>query len=124
MLRVVIRAPYARNQAHILQFPFPAHASFGTMSAPGVSQNGIFTAAALEETNANSSARLGKLAMKGRKVIETPNFLAVASRGVVPHITPDVISQHTSIGGVHMALEDCKFKHHCSNSSILALYPY
>jgi queuine tRNA-ribosyltransferase accessory subunit len=52
--------------------------------------------------------RLGRLVIKGRQDLETPNFFAVSSRGVVPHLTPDVISVHTSIGGVHMALEDCK----------------
>jgi hypothetical protein len=109
MLKVVLRAPFARNNTHISPFPFRAHASFGTMSAPGVSQNVTFTVAALDTSNSDSSARLGKLTLKGRRAIDTPNFLAVASRGVVPHITPDVISQHTSIGGVHMALEDCKY---------------
>jgi queuine tRNA-ribosyltransferase subunit QTRTD1 len=52
--------------------------------------------------------RLGRLAMKGRQDLMTPNFFAVSSRGVVPHITPDVISADTQIGGVHMALEDCE----------------
>jgi len=58
--------------------------------------------------------RLGRLAVKGRQELETPNFLAVSSRGVAPHLTPDVISAHTKLGGVHMALEDCKF-HLCSS---------
>jgi queuine tRNA-ribosyltransferase len=53
--------------------------------------------------------RLGRLAVKGHQELETPNFLAVGSRGVVPHLAPDVISAHTKFGGVHMALEDCKF---------------
>ena len=52
--------------------------------------------------------RLGQLSIQGRREIETPNFFAVTSRGVIPHLTPDVISSHTHIGGVHMALEDCK----------------
>jgi len=52
--------------------------------------------------------RLGLLSIQGRHEIETPNFYAVTSRGVIPHLTPDVISSHTQIGGVHMALEDCK----------------
>jgi queuine tRNA-ribosyltransferase subunit QTRTD1 len=53
--------------------------------------------------------RLGRLVIPERKDLETPNFFAVTSRGVVPHITPDIISEHTQFGGVHMALEDCKF---------------
>lgn len=58
--------------------------------------------------------RLGRLAVKGRQELETPNFLAVSSRGVVPHLAPDVISAHAKFGGVHMALEDCKFYLKCS----------
>ena len=53
--------------------------------------------------------RLGRLSVKGRDHLETPNFVAVSSRGVVPHITPDVISASSQIGGVHMALEDCEY---------------
>lgn len=52
--------------------------------------------------------RLGRLSRAGRRDLDTPNFLAVSSRGVVPHLTPDVISAHTCIRGVHMALEDCE----------------
>ena len=54
------------------------------------------------------SPRLGRLCVQGRKDLETPNFMAVTSRGVVPHITPDILSANTQVGGVHMALEDCK----------------
>ncbi|RFU73672.1 trna-guanine transglycosylase family [Trichoderma arundinaceum] len=53
-----------------------------------------------------SAARLGKLSLPGRKAIETPNFFAVTSRGAVPHVTPDNLRKHTSVGGVYMALED------------------
>ncbi|KAM7196496.1 tRNA-guanine(15) transglycosylase-like protein [Naviculisporaceae sp. PSN 640] len=54
-----------------------------------------------------TAARLGKLALAGRKtVIDTPNFLASTSRGVVPHITPDNVKNHLHTGGVYMALED------------------
>ncbi len=52
--------------------------------------------------------RLGRLKMAGRKDLETPNFFAISSRGVIPHVAPDVVSAHTRIGGVHMALEDCE----------------
>ncbi|KAL7816947.1 tRNA-guanine transglycosylase family protein [Trichoderma aethiopicum] len=53
-----------------------------------------------------SAARLGKLSLPGKKVIETPNFFAVTSRGAVPHLTPDNLSRHTSVSGLYMALED------------------
>jgi len=58
------------------------------------------------------AARLGKLALGGRKtVIDTPNFIASTSRGVIPHITPDNVSKHLHTGGAYMALEDCKSSH-------------
>ncbi|KAK0356775.1 hypothetical protein LTR91_007589 [Friedmanniomyces endolithicus] len=50
--------------------------------------------------------RLGRLALPGRKVTETPHFLAGTSRGAVPHITQDTFARDTSIGGVYVALED------------------
>jgi queuine tRNA-ribosyltransferase len=62
-------------------------------------------------TSANSNEprpRLGRLAIQGRKELPTPNYLAITSRGVVPHISPDVLSSQTQIGGVHLALEDCE----------------
>ncbi|KAK2623794.1 hypothetical protein QTJ16_006975 [Diplocarpon rosae] len=50
--------------------------------------------------------RLGRLSLPGRRDLLTPDYLAVSSRGVVAHITPDVITSHTQFTGVHMALED------------------
>ncbi|TVY84056.1 Queuine tRNA-ribosyltransferase accessory subunit [Lachnellula suecica] len=50
--------------------------------------------------------RLGRLGVKGRRDLETPSFLAISSRGAVSHLSPDVVSAHSQIGGVHMALED------------------
>jgi queuine tRNA-ribosyltransferase len=57
-----------------------------------------------------SAARLGKMSLPGRKVIDTPNFFAVTSRGALPHLTPDNFRKHTSVSGVYMALEDCESK--------------
>ena len=54
-----------------------------------------------------SGARLGQVQINGRRDLDTPNFLAISSRGVIPHISPDVIAAHTNFGGVHMAVEDC-----------------
>ncbi|KUJ17612.1 putative Queuine tRNA-ribosyltransferase-like protein [Mollisia scopiformis] len=54
----------------------------------------------------NAGPRLGRIAIPGRKDFETPNFFAITSRGVTPHMTPDVVAAHTQFGGVHMALED------------------
>lgn len=57
--------------------------------------------------------RLGRLSVKGRQSVDTPCLLAVSSRGVVPHISPDVLLSQTEIGGVHLALEDCEFNSKC-----------
>ncbi|QSZ33987.1 hypothetical protein DSL72_005567 [Monilinia vaccinii-corymbosi] len=53
-----------------------------------------------------SGPRLGRLAVDGRRDLETPNFMATSCRGVIPHMTPDVIAAHARIPGVHFALED------------------
>lgn len=56
--------------------------------------------------------RIGRLAVNGRKDVQTPNFLALTSRGAVPHLTPDVITSTTEFPGVYTALEDCKIHVH------------
>ena len=53
-------------------------------------------------------ARLGRISVKGRKALETPDFFALTSRGVVPHISPDVVGDQTEFAGVYTATEDCK----------------
>ncbi|OTB01745.1 hypothetical protein M426DRAFT_63444 [Hypoxylon sp. CI-4A] len=50
--------------------------------------------------------RAGRLALPKRKPIDTPNYFGLTSRGVIPHITPDVIAKHTDLHGSYMALED------------------
>ncbi|KAK3327361.1 tRNA-guanine(15) transglycosylase-like protein [Cercophora scortea] len=56
---------------------------------------------------AAAAARLGRLALGGRKsVIDTPNYFAITSRGVVPHVSPDNVARHLKTGGAYMALED------------------
>jgi len=55
-----------------------------------------------------SAARLGRLAFAGRRSIDTPNYFAVTSRGVVPHLTPDNVAKHLHAGAAYMALEDCE----------------
>jgi hypothetical protein len=57
---------------------------------------------------ADGAARLGRLAMSGRQEVATPDYFAIASRGAVPHITPDNLRAHVPVGGTYMALEDCK----------------
>lgn len=61
------------------------------------------------KTSSNAlGPRLGRLALPGRKLIETPHYLANTSRGVVPHITQDTFRRDTHISGAYYALEDCK----------------
>ena len=52
------------------------------------------------------AARLGRLVLSHRQAVDTPNFFAVASRGVIPHLTPDTIARHGGFSGAYMAMED------------------
>lgn len=54
------------------------------------------------------AARLGRLVLPQRQAVDTPNYFAVASRGVVPHLTPDTIARHGGLSGAYMAMEDCE----------------
>lgn len=65
----------------------------------------LFSSTAIE----GAAARLGRLALPGRAAFDTPNYTSVASRGVVPHLTPDNMTKHVSPGSVYMALEDCAY---------------
>ncbi|KAF4978020.1 hypothetical protein FZEAL_5545 [Fusarium zealandicum] len=51
-------------------------------------------------------ARLGRLAFASRRVMETPNYVAVTSRGAIPHLTPDNVAKHTSFDAAYLAIED------------------
>lgn len=53
--------------------------------------------------------RLGSLLRKGRAAIETPHYVATTSRGVVPHVSPDVLRNSTAVSAVYVPLEDCKY---------------
>ena len=54
------------------------------------------------------AARLGVLKCPGRNPIQTPHYIGLASRGVVPHLSPDNYAKQTDIRGVYTALEDCE----------------
>ncbi|RMY39377.1 hypothetical protein D0865_12838 [Hortaea werneckii] len=56
--------------------------------------------------SAGLGPRLGRLNLPNRNHIDTPHYLGVTSRGVIPHLTPDSLSAHTSISGVYVGLED------------------
>ncbi len=62
------------------------------------------------KTSGTIGPRLGCLRLAGRQVLETPHFLAITSRGVVPHITQDSFAGATGISGVYVPLEDCTFR--------------
>ncbi len=83
-----------------------------TTGIPGTGRKILFEILSHIDPNA-AGPRLGRLSIPGRRDLETPNFFAITSRGVVPHLTPDVIASHTKIGGVHIALEDCEYEITC-----------
>ncbi|KAH8664394.1 tRNA-guanine(15) transglycosylase-like protein [Xylariales sp. PMI_506] len=69
--------------------------------------NGEMVFKLLSVSSAQAAApRLGKLAIRGRKTMETPNYVGITSRGAIPHITPDVLMRHTEIPGAYFGLED------------------
>src|SRR5690625_173250 len=51
--------------------------------------------------------RLGRLSLEGRKALQTPCYVPLTSRGTLPHITHDMMRDHTSIGSLYVGLEDC-----------------
>jgi hypothetical protein len=53
--------------------------------------------------------RTGVLSLPNRQAIKTPHYLALASRGAIPHLTQDNVVKHTNIRGAYMAAEDCTF---------------
>ena len=62
----------------------------------------------IKSTAATLSPRLGRLSLQGRNAIDTPHYLGLTSRGVIPHLSQDNLDRLSSISGVYAALEDCK----------------
>ena len=60
-------------------------------------------------SHALPAPRLGRLLARGRIPISTPHYVPPTSRGVIPHVSPDIIEKHTTISAVYIGLEDCKF---------------
>ena len=52
--------------------------------------------------------RLGRLTFQGRTPIQTPHYVAVSSRGAVPHLSQDMTRDNTSIRAIYTAVEDCE----------------
>lgn len=63
-------------------------------------------APAVKETVSQPGARLGRLLLNNVS-IDTPSFIAPASRGTIPHLSQDNLQDHTNIKGIYIALEDC-----------------
>lgn len=76
-------------------------------STPGQPPADMFTM--IKSTTATLSPRLARLSLPGRDVIETPHYLGLTSRGVIPHLSQDNFARESSISGVYAALEDCRF---------------
>lgn len=55
----------------------------------------------------DSGPRLGRLSLQGRQTIDTPHYLALSSRGTVPHLSQDMLRDNTSVRGLYVSLEDC-----------------
>ena len=58
----------------------------------------------------DSEYRTGSLMTQGRTTIHTPHYVALSSRGIVPHITQDMMRENTAIRGVYVAFEDCQYR--------------
>ena len=63
----------------------------------------------LDSSPTLAGPRLGRLLRPGHAPVTTPHYVAATSRGVVPHIAPDMLQAHTEIAAVYMGLEDCKY---------------
>lgn len=57
---------------------------------------------------ATSGSRLGRLCISSRNDVLTPSYVAVTSRGVIPHLSQDTLRDKSDVKGVYLALEDCK----------------
>lgn len=68
----------------------------------------FFDLAVLETDKYGS--RLGSFFFQGRKTIKTPHFLALGSRGAVPHLSQDMLCENTQISSLYTALEDCEYR--------------
>ena len=72
----------------------------------------------LDDAKADLSPRCGNLTLPKRDPMPTPNYIAITSRGAVPHLSQDMMRDQTSIDGVYAALEDCKLGPFISGSHI------
>lgn len=74
------------------------------MSGEEMSEGNMFS---ITRASTGNAARTGLLNLPNRQPIKTPHYLALASRGAIPHLTQDNVAKHTDIRGAYMAVEDC-----------------
>jgi len=61
----------------------------------------------LLKTSAEQLApRLGNLLTRSGGTINTPHYIANTSRGLVPHLSQDMLIKNTQLQGVYLAIED------------------
>lgn len=75
---------------------------------PPKSLNKLISFDFLGPKGCNDEPRLGRLALRGRASMETPHYVAISSRGVVPHLSQDMMRENTTTKGMYAALEDCE----------------
>ena len=63
----------------------------------------------IKSTSHHLTPRLGSLTLPGRNAIQTPHYLGLTSRGMIPHISQDNFAQLAAVTGVYAALEDCAY---------------
>lgn len=68
----------------------------------------MFSFSLLGSTPTLLAPRLGRLALAGRKPIQTPNHVPITSRGALPHMSHDMMNEQMSIGTLYAAFEDCE----------------
>ena len=54
-----------------------------------------------------NESRLGTLKYPDKPPLSTPHYFSISSRGCVPHLTPDMMRDETSIKALYAAFEDC-----------------
>ncbi|RMJ27679.1 hypothetical protein PHISP_01464 [Aspergillus sp. HF37] len=54
------------------------------------------------------SPRLGQLAIAGAKPVRTPHYLPLTSRGALPHLSHDIVRDHTAIGSTSQQNTDIR----------------
>ncbi|OJD13367.1 hypothetical protein AJ78_06179 [Emergomyces pasteurianus Ep9510] len=79
----------------------------------------MFGFSLLASTPTLLAPRLGRLALAGRKPIQTPNHVPITSRGALPHMSHDMMNERMSIGSLYAAFEDFAEK---GPKSIPAIY--